>query len=932
MPAFRVGNCFSDLMPSHWIRRAAAVGLLVTALSFPASAVNLAWNPNPETDIARYELSYGTSSGSRAVTVNAGMNTTASVTGLQAGVTYYFVVSAVNQAGLKSAPSAEISYQEPGGPSVPPIDPPPSPGSLIPTTGWTVKYASSQETEDGPDEGWAINAIDGKPDTYWCSRWTSNFAAPPHDLQIDTGTVQSIQGFRYLPRQDAYEFGNIGRYEFYVSVDGVNWGEPVVTGAFTNTKTAKDVFFTAKTGRYVQLRALTDLGNGVLYSEILACVAELNLFQGGSGPVPANQAPVAAASSVTTSEDNAVAIKINASDADGDPLGYAIVTGPGKGSLSGTAPNLTYTPSTDANGTDSFTFRANDGAENSNTATVSITITPVNDAPVAASGSVITAEDAPVSITLSASDKDSGSLTYAIVNAPGKGTLSGTAPNLSYRPNADYNGTDSFTFRVNDGAANSNTATVSITITPVNDAPVAVSGSAVTKENVPVSIVLSATDKDGGPLSYAIVAGPGKGSLAGTAPNLAYTPAAGFIGADSFSFRANDGSAFSNVSTISITVEPSPPPSNIGPSFVVNPIVMTVAEDQSLGGKLSATDPDEAAALTFVKLSGPAWLTVSPGGQLGGMPSNGDVGVNTFSVRVTDSANASASASLLVTVTNTNDAPVFTVSPINRSAGFEGVSYAGASIAETAVDPDAGDVITFSKVSGPEWLVVSETGELSGTPPAGSSGMNTFMVRATDENGATGDSVLQIHIGSSDLPLPWSVEDLAGTGGNNRASYDESSSFTLESSGRIYGSSDSGCYVWQSFRGNGMIIARVTSARSFDRSFLAGVMIRESLASNSQHVFMGVDGRGGFKWGCRTSTGGRTRIYSSGYGRTPDVWLAIARRDQTVSVYKSMDGSRWSMVGSETVELGDNCYIGLATGSGGRSTGSATFSEVKVRN
>lgn len=837
VPASRIGNRFSDLKPSHWILRAAAVGLLVATSSFPASAVNLAWNPNPEPDIARYELSYGTSPGSRAVTVNAGLNTTASVTGLQSGVTYYFVVSAVNQAGLKSAASAEISHIEQGGTSPPPVDPPPSAGVEIPTAGWTVKYASSQESED--EDGSANNAIDGNPATYWISRWLTNPALPPHDLQIDTGKAQSIQGFRYLPRQDGYDIGNIGRYEFYVSVDGTSWGAPVATGTFVNSKTEKEVLFAAKTGRYVQLRALTDLNGGAFNGGVLCCVAELKLLQGSTTPAPVNQAPVAAASSVTTSEDNAVAIRINASDADGDSLGYAVITGPGKGSLSGTAPNLTYTP------------------------------------------------------------------------------------------RADVNGTDSFTFRANDGAADSNTATVSITITPVNDAPVAVSGSAATTEGAPVSIVLAATDKDGGPLSYAIVTGPGKGSLAGVAPNLTYTPAAGFAGADSFSFRAGDGSAFSNTATVSITVIASPPPSNIGPSFTVNPIVMTVAEDQALGGRLSATDPDEKTALMFVKLSGPSWLTVSSGGQLGGVPSNGDVGVNTFSVRVTDSANASASASLLVTVTNTNDAPVFTVNPINRSAGSEELPYSGESIAGTAADPDAGDVITFSKVSGPGWLVVSETGELSGTPPAGSSGMNTFIVRVTDAEGATGDSVLQIQISASGLPLPWSVEDLAGSGGRNRASYD-SGSFTLESFGRIFGSSDAGCYVWQALSGDGMIITRVNSARSFDRNFLAGVMIRDSLASNSRQVFAGVDRSGGFRLAYRLTSGGRTRISGSGYGTTPKIWLALVRKDQLVSAYKSTDGRTWSIMGSVPLDLRENCYIGLVAGGDERGSSSATFSEVRV--
>jgi regulation of enolase protein 1 (concanavalin A-like superfamily) len=323
-------------------------------------------------------------------------------------------------------------------------------------------------------------------------------------------------------------------------------------------------------------------------------------------------------------------------------------------------------------------------------------------------------------------------------------------------------------------------------------------------------------------------------------------------------------------------------------------------------------------------------LTVSPGGQLGGIPLNAHVGLNTFSVKVTDSLGASASANLLITVTNTNDAPVFTVNPISGLSGSEGVVFSGASIAAAAADPDSGDAVTFSKVSGPEWLVVSVAGALSGTPSTGSNGLNTFTVRATDQNGASGEASLQIQISSPGLPLPWNAADLAKSAQPGRASY-VSGLFTLGGTGRIDGSSDSGCYVWQSFSGNGTIIARVNSGGGYDSSSLAGVMIRDSLASNSQHVFMGVDGCGYFQWVRRTITGNRTKTSTSGYGKTPDVWVSLVRKDRTITAYKSVNGSAWIAVGSFSMSIGNNCYIGLAACSGGTNTSSATFSDVQVR-
>ena len=136
-------------------------------------------------------------------------------------------------------------------------------------------------------------------------------------------------------------------------------------------------------------------------------------------PVGVNHPPVANNVSASTPQNTAVGVTLTATDADGDALTYTVVTSPAHGTLSGTAPNLTYTPNSGYTGPDSFTFKANDGKADSNTATASITVTAVNHAPTANPQSVSTPQDTAKSVTLTGSDPDGNTLTFRSGDQPG---------------------------------------------------------------------------------------------------------------------------------------------------------------------------------------------------------------------------------------------------------------------------------------------------------------------------------------------------------------------------------------------------------------------------------------------------------------------------------------------------------------------------------
>ena len=226
--------------------------------------------------------------------------------------------------------------------------------------------------------------------------------------------------------------------------------------------------------------------------------------------------------------------------------------------------SFTYTPTANYNGSDSFTYKANDGKVDSNTATVNITINAVNDPPIAVNDAYTTNEDIALNRTTPGvlsndTDADGDSLTAVKVSEPSHGsvTLNGNG-SFTYTPNANYNGTDSFTYRANDGQANSNTATVTITITAVNDPPVAVndfynvvSGGVLTIASP--GVLTNDRIANGDPLKAVLVSDVSHCSLIlNDDGSFVYTSTTGYTGTDSFTYRASNGLADSNVATVTI--------------------------------------------------------------------------------------------------------------------------------------------------------------------------------------------------------------------------------------------------------------------------------------------------------------------------------------------------------------------------------------------
>ena len=516
---------------------------------------------------------------------------------------------------------------------------------LLARTGWKLIHVDSEDAIDNP----ATFAIDGDPATFWHTLWKTGATPPPHEIRIDIGAVRSLEGFRYLPRQDGFFVGNIGQYQFRTSLDGIHWSS-AANGTFTNDKDEKEALFSTRNARFVSLIALSDAS-----SSIHTCIAELNIL----GTKAVNSAPLAKSASVTTVQNTALPITLEASDSEEDPLVFTILTSPSNGTLTGTAPEFTYTP------------------------------------------------------------------------------------------DAAFTGTDTFTYQVSDGTLTSAIATITINVTPK------VSG----RENRP---------------------------------------------------------------------------------------------------------------------------------------------------------------------------PAFKSNPITRAAGFVKEPYKAIALTDSADDPDKGDTITFSKISGPEWLDITPSGKLNGTPPAGSQGSHRFTIRATDKAGASDETILLIEIKTAELPLPWDFKAL-GNSGEKASAVFNARAFTLTAAGDLSGDADAGSFVWQTLSGDGQITARIRDLDGAGKSTRAGLMIRDSLAANSKQVFIGVNGNDDFRWIRRTRTGDESVMKSTAKGKNSNTWLGLSRRGDTITAYRSDDGKDWTKIGTSQAEFGKNCYIGLYVSSGSTDTSSATFRSVKLK-
>jgi RHS repeat-associated protein len=463
--------------------------------------------------------------------------------------------------------------------------------------------------------------------------------------------------------------------------------------------------------------------------------------------VIANRPPAANSQSVATAEDSSAAVALTASDADGDPIHFTIVTPPSHGTLTGTAPALTYVPAPNFHGLDTFTFAANDGTDQSAPATVAITVTEVNDAPAPQPDLTTVGAGGPV--TLPAAflltndvpgpfDEASQTLTVTAVTAGANthGTASLSAGVVTYTPDSGFVGAAVVAYTVCDngttnGVADPRCTDSTLTIV-LNAPPVAQGQAAETTLTTPLPLVLHSTDLEGDALTYTIVAAPQHGTLSGTLPSVTYVANAGFVGSDGFTFRAADAHSTSNTATVSIVVKDLPPVTLGQDSFTVvaggSVLVDVLANDVAGTGSMNAATLTISSAPT-------KGAAVVETGKIRYTPNAGASGADGFAYRACDTSGACGIALVAATIT-TNHPPIAAGDSYQVDAGTT-LNVTAPGVLANDSDPDAGDRIQARLGTGVSAgnLLLRSDGSFTYTPAADFAGTDSFTYFVVDGAG-----------------------------------------------------------------------------------------------------------------------------------------------------------------------------------------------------
>lgn len=468
-----------------------------------------------------------------------------------------------------------------------------------------------------------------------------------------------------------------------------------------------------------------------------------------------NDAPVATNDSANTNEDNDVIIDVlaNDSDVDGDALSVTAVSASAGAASVNSNGDVLYTPPADFNGPVTLNYTVSDGNGGTDSASVSVTVNAVNDAPIANPDSGTVNEDSSVIIDVLTNDTDVDGDALSITNAASpNGSVTFSGNNITFTPTADFNGATTVTYTVSDGAGGTASGTVTINVTNVNDAPVASDDTASTNEDtaVVINVLANDTDIDNDALSVSNVSATNGSAIVNGDGNVVFTPAADYNGSATVAYTVTDGNGGSDNASVSVAI------AAVNDNPIANPDTASVNEDESVSINVLANDTDvDGDTLSVASASVTTGSVQVVGNQVNYTPEADFNGSATITYTIEDGAGGSASSTVEVTITNVNDAPVV--------EDLEFTIYEDDSLPVTLAGTDADeDVLTFELVTLPTGEVLGSAPSLLYVTPENYNGTVLFSYKANDgqEDSNTANITVNV-VAVNDAPV--AVADTAST-------------------------------------------------------------------------------------------------------------------------------------------------------------------------
>ncbi|WP_299590091.1 tandem-95 repeat protein [uncultured Tateyamaria sp.] len=463
-----------------------------------------------------------------------------------------------------------------------------------------------------------------------------------------------------------------------------------------------------------------------------------------------NRGPDAAEDTATVDEDGSVDIDVlgNDSDPDGDPLEVTDATSPDGDVTINADGSLTFEPNENFNGPTTITYTVSDGNGGTDTATVNVTVNPVNDAPDAVNDTATTDEDTPVTIDalFNDTDVDGDALTITGASVPAdQGTVEVVGNELLFTPAENFNGVATISYAISDGNGGTDTAEVMVTVNPVNDDPVAVDDLADTMEDeaVVVDLIGNDTDVDGDPLDIGSVSVPAdQGSVVDNGDGtVTFTPAPNFNGTATITYTVVDGQGGEDTGEAIVNVGAV----NDGPDAVNDTATTDEDTPVTIDAVGNDTDPDgDPLTITGATVPADQGTVDIVDNKLVFTPAENFNGEATITYAITDGNGGTDTAEVAVTVNPVNDDPV-AVDDLETTD--EDVAVVVDLLGnDTDVD---GDTLELGDVSVPAdqgSVVDNGDGTVTFTPAPNFNGPATITYTVIDGNGGsdTGEAIVSV--------------------------------------------------------------------------------------------------------------------------------------------------------------------------------------------